>query len=365
VIDPRGTIGEGDIDTRRRQEIYRAELNTKSGIGKYIVLTANSLVKKNHSVDTYILSKPNRISTKFIFSGVRTVKKLGLTNVVFTCADPWESLFSLLLIKFFSRVKGQVHVQIHADITDSKWRELNSTNRMRYRLAFVTLKFASIVRVVSETQKSRLANEFSIPEERIVVAPLPVNLSVFTHGQKSRIPNKRLIGFVGRLHPDRGIKTFCNFVRILNNFDQKFEVRIIGSGPFESLFRQELLETIESNRIEFTGFLESGEYSSKLSELNVLASFAPSESFGRTIREALMCGVPVLATPSAAVDDLLKIVPREEIQVLIQFDDEKKIYSQYLKAIEIRNMESTRSLLARENKRNVESIVASWGIHVS
>jgi hypothetical protein len=78
-----------------------------------------------------------------------------------------------------------------------------------------------------------------------------------------------------------------------------------------------------------------------------------------------MCGVPVLATPSAAVDDLLKIVPREEIQVLIQFDDEKKIYSQYLKAIEIRNMESTRSLLARENKRNVESIVASWGIHVS
>ncbi|ASY18024.1 glycosyltransferase [Candidatus Planktophila versatilis] len=365
VIDPRGTIGEGDRDTRRRQEFYRDELKRKSGNRKYIIITAGNLVKKNQGKDTYVLSKPNRISIRFISRGVRTVRKLGLTNAVFTCADPWEGLFSVLMIKFFSRVNGQVHVQIHADITDFKWRKLNIANRTRYRLSFVTLKFAQIVRVVSETQKTRLAKDFNISDERIVVSPLPVNLSVFEHEHKLRISNTRLIGFVGRLHPDRGIKTFCNFVRILNNYDQKFKVRIIGSGPFESVFHQDLLQTIETNRIEFTGFLESGEYSSRLSELSVLASFAPSESYGRTIREALICGVPVLATPSAAVEDLLKIVPKDELQVLSQFVDEKKVYSQYLKAIEIGNMASTGSLLTRENEQNIESIVESWGKYVS
>jgi glycosyltransferase involved in cell wall biosynthesis len=229
----------------------------------------------------------------------------------------------------------------------------------------MAFKFAHIIRVVSQTQKTKLSEKFHIPEERIIVTPLPVNPSVFNLRQRKKIDGKEIIGFVGRIHPDRGTKTFCDFVRLLNNFNQEFLIRIIGSGPFESEFRQELLNAVESHRIEFTGFLESDGYSRKLSELNVLASFAPSESYGRTIREALICGVPVLATRSAAIEDLLSSVRGDEIQVISQFNDDEKVYSQYLKALQIGDMAKTRSVLAEENTRNVESIVESWGIYVS
>ena len=84
VIDPRGLIGTGDLDTRKRQEFYRDKLKEKPSAPRYIILSAGDLDRTPSIENTYILSKPSRLSLRFIVKGIQTIKSLKLSEVVIT-----------------------------------------------------------------------------------------------------------------------------------------------------------------------------------------------------------------------------------------------------------------------------------------
>jgi glycosyltransferase involved in cell wall biosynthesis len=102
----------------------------------------------------------------------------------------------------------------------------------------------------------------------------------------------------------------------LNSSSKDFKVVVIGDGPSKDKFLLKLESIIPKSRIIFLGQLPENELSKVWKKIGVLASMAPVESYGRVMRESLIAGVPVWATASAGVKDLMANCKKGEVLLL-------------------------------------------------
>jgi glycosyltransferase involved in cell wall biosynthesis len=229
-------------------------------------------------------------------------------------SDPWESFWSAYFLNRFFSKKIPIQIQVHGDIADPKWRRINFRNRFRYSLAKLSLSKASSVRAVTKYQAENLVKAFGIKKERIVVVPVPITVASKSVSLKSDRP--KTIGLIGRIHQDRGIWEFINLVRILNSSSKDFKVVVVGDGPSKDKFLHKLESIIPKNRIIYLGQLPENELRKAWKRIGVLVSMAPVESYGRVMRESLIAGVPVWATASSGVKDLMDNCKKGEVKLL-------------------------------------------------
>jgi glycosyltransferase involved in cell wall biosynthesis len=241
--------------------------------------------------------------------------KLNNLNVkLLVAGDPWESFWSAYFLNKFLNKKIPIQIQVHGDIADPRWRRINYRNRIRFSLAKLSLPKASSVRAVTKYQAENLVKAFGIKSEKIVVIPVPINVLSKTVALKSDRP--KTIGLIGRIHQDRGIWDFINLIRILNSSSKDFKVVVIGDGPSKDKFLLKLSSVIYKNRIIYLGQLPESELRKAWKKIGVLVSMAPVESYGRVMRESLMAGVPVWATASAGIKDLMGNCKKGEVKLL-------------------------------------------------
>jgi glycosyltransferase involved in cell wall biosynthesis len=105
-------------------------------------------------------------------------------------------------------------------------------------------------------------------------------------------------------------------IRILNSSSKDFKVVVLGQGPSKDKFLLKLSSVISKNRIIYLGQLPENELRKAWKRIGVLVSMAPVESYGRVIRESLIAGVPVWATASAGVKDLMDNCKKGEVELL-------------------------------------------------
>jgi glycosyltransferase involved in cell wall biosynthesis len=102
----------------------------------------------------------------------------------------------------------------------------------------------------------------------------------------------------------------------LNSSSKDFKVVVIGDGPSKDKFLLKLESVIPKNRIIYLGQLPENELRKAWKRIGVLVSMAPVESYGLVIRESLIAGVPVWATASAGVKDLMHNCKKGEVKLL-------------------------------------------------
>ena len=216
-------------------------------------------------------------------------------RIAFVCGDPWKPVLQLFFLRVIGLRKYPFQVQVHFDIFDSKWRYANLRNFLKYILALPGLYLASNLRFVSEHQARPLKTRHFLNGKKLFVTSVPLNLH-FTEIIPNETPRQRCIGFLGRLSEDRGVK----YLEFVAGAIQKSDIRMIiaGSGPESDRLNAALSRILESNRIDFPGYLEGRDLNKFWSSIGVLVSTAESESYGRTIRESLCYGVPVIALNS-------------------------------------------------------------------
>ena len=134
-------------------------------------------------------------------------------------------------------------------------------------------------------------------------APEPVNQ--FTEGRPFRI------GFSGRFVEEKGLLVL---LRAAQGLKKPWELRLLGDGPFrESLARQAASLGL-SQRIRFLGAVPSDQVAAHLKNFDVLVN--PSltwhrggtrwkEQFGRSLVEAMACGVPVVGSDSGEIPHVI------------------------------------------------------------
>ncbi|MBY0472084.1 glycosyltransferase family 4 protein [bacterium] len=131
--------------------------------------------------------------------------------------------------------------------------------------------------------------EGGLPSEKIQVKPHFVpKAEVSASHRKGGI-------FVGRLSKEKGISVLSDALKI-----QEAPLRVVGSGPDESLLRN-------IPGVELLGFLSRKEIYSQLASAAWLV--APSisyETFGLSIVEAFACGTPAIVSRIGALKSLIE-----------------------------------------------------------
>ena len=102
----------------------------------------------------------------------------------------------------------------------------------------------------------------------------------------------------------------------LNLNSKDFKVVVIGDGPSKDKFLLKLGSVISKNRLVYLGQLPESELRKVWKRIGLLVSMAPVESYGRVMRESLLAGVPVWATTSSGVKDLMDNCTKGEVKLL-------------------------------------------------
>ncbi|HET9642112.1 MAG TPA: glycosyltransferase [Burkholderiaceae bacterium] len=117
-------------------------------------------------------------------------------------------------------------------------------------------------------------------------------------------PQTPLVGFIGRLSPEKGPETFLRSMMMLHQSLPEAHAVIAGDGPM----RVQVGQFIERYRMEDYAHL-AGVYEDipgLLGELDLVVSASHSEGLPLALMEAMAAGVPVVATRVGGIPDLVQ-----------------------------------------------------------
>jgi glycosyltransferase involved in cell wall biosynthesis len=363
ILDPRGNIAFGGKDVIARHEIYAKELRRQGKTSNLELKVFSAAVSekstskgKNERVIT--ISTPTFNSYTFARKVHKFIKLNNLDVKLLVAGDPWESYWSAYFLNRFLNKKISIQIQVHGDIADPRWRRINLRNRIRYPLAKLALPKASSVRAVTKYQAENLVKAFGIKRERIVVVPVPITVANKSVALKSQRP--KTIGLIGRIHQDRGIWEFIRLIRILNSSSKDFKVVVIGDGSSKDKFLLKLESVITKSRIIYLGQLTESELSKAWKKIGVLVSMAPVESYGRVMRESLIAGVPVWATASAGVKDLMDNCKKGEVKLLDLSKSDASLDKDFKALLKTKVSSDFSKRFIKENNTYAAKLTNSW-----
>lgn len=138
----------------------------------------------------------------------------------------------------------------------------------------------------------------------VVVIPNSIEVVDF---QPLLFPRQSLvrIGYLGRIHPRKRVERLLYAMAALGTNASCCELVVIGSGDkeYEAFLRSEA-EKLHLSNVRFTGFLSGQAKEEALQSLSYL--FVPSdfENFGNIVTEALVRGIPVMASKGTPWEEL-------------------------------------------------------------
>lgn len=140
------------------------------------------------------------------------------------------------------------------------------------------------------------------------IAVIPNGIEVSNYPLPRTTPNsKRRFGFTGRLNPIKNVDLLLAAWNALGDRTNNAELVIIGDG--DSTYVESLKNYVSQNNLSnvvFTGFLSGNALHDTVRSLDYLVLPSKSENFGMVVAEALISGVPVIAskgTPWHVLED--------------------------------------------------------------
>jgi glycosyltransferase involved in cell wall biosynthesis len=323
LFDPRGSFStlDKELISRHKEYLQASREFPASPISRLVILTGK--VERSgilyHEDNLIIVGCKRKIWLEIFmnFSKSNVLNGIDFEPQIITCSDPWASYFYARLSSIF-RVRNASHVripfqlQIHADFLTQKWRRSGVIPLVKSIFARYAINRADQIRCVSNSIAMDIATRFKISATRIISVPVPINVAAVKNDSEKNLPLS--IGFVGRLHAERGLDVFSKAVSSLFKIEPRLKVIVIGDGPERESLRRKLLETIPSSQLEMLGHLNTLE--DAWGKIGILLSTAPTESYGRSTREALMHGIPVWGVKSRGIDELIAEAGNEVVREL-------------------------------------------------
>lgn len=142
--------------------------------------------------------------------------------------------------------------------------------------------------------------------KRVKVIPLGINLERFKKNgetekkveklrEELELENEKVMLFIGRLVPYKGLKYFIRALSKINT-SVDYRVLIIGSGPLEGMLKKMVQGFGLGDRVSFLGRVDEVVPYYYLSDFFVLPSTYRAEAFGIVQMESMACGKPIVST---------------------------------------------------------------------
>jgi len=187
-------------------------------------------------------------------------------------------------------------------------------SRVARGLARKVLRQAGAVTAVSAFLAHRTAEVLSIDPSQFLVQPMPLDV-----GRYSRLSQGGGgIVTVGRLVAQKRIGALLEAVARLRSTGTELPLRIIGDGPERRSLEYYATRLGIANTTEFVGEVSPEAIPNEIGNADVFAFPATAEGFGLAAAEALMLGVPVVASRSGG--GVSEFVPPEGAGRLVSSD---------------------------------------------
>jgi glycosyltransferase involved in cell wall biosynthesis len=137
------------------------------------------------------------------------------------------------------------------------------------------------------------------------VIPSGVEPHLFAVAGARPLPELRgpRIVFVGRLTRAKGVETLLEaFARVRTN---GAHLVYVGDGPDRARLERAIVERDLADRVRITGFVRHDEVPSHLAHADVLALPSAYEELGSILLEAMEAGVPLVASRTGGIPDLV------------------------------------------------------------
>jgi glycosyltransferase involved in cell wall biosynthesis len=156
-----------------------------------------------------------------------------------------------------------------------------------------------------------------------------------------------VVGYVGRLLEIKGITTLLEAVA---GMDERVSVLIVGDGPDRDTFESTARDLGIADRTVFAGYVEPEEidrYYSLMDTLVLPSHEEFKERFGRVLIEAMACDVPVVASETGGIPEVV-----DDAGLLFEDRNVERLRGHLQTVL---YDESTRSELIRRGERRVEA----------
>jgi D-inositol-3-phosphate glycosyltransferase len=330
------------------------------GMSVYIRELARELGKQGHIVDIFTrVHDPNDPRIEALAEGVRLIHLRAGKEARIQKMDVYFSLPEFTFnLENFRRDHG-----LHYDIVFSHyWLSalVGKYFRDKWRIPYVTMYHTlgavknnirigereSELRLVSErdtvrdcqriivaTEKEKwdLIRHYDAPPEKVGVVPCGVNMELFhpvdkeDARQKLGLTDAKILLFVGRIDPLKGIEQLIKAVPRLKNNDN-LRLIIVGGDENSRAALEELRKLAAAlnirESVHFQGMVRQEQLPYYYSAADVCVVPSYYESFGLVALEALACGTPVVA---ADVGDLRDIIRQGETGYVVKDNSPEKL----------------------------------------
>lgn len=128
--------------------------------------------------------------------------------------------------------------------------------------------------------------------KRSFVMTRGVDTIQFDPAKRTRTDEAFVIGFVGRLQPEKNVRTLAEVEKILlAEGENNFRFSIVGSGGEQTWLAENM------QNLELPGVLRGEALAEAYANMDVFAFTSTTDTFGNVVQEALASGVPAVVTP--------------------------------------------------------------------
>lgn len=132
------------------------------------------------------------------------------------------------------------------------------------------------------------------------VAIIPNGIDLPEYRQKTDRSHRRILLYLGRLHPIKGIDFLLRAWKILQNVYPEWDLRIVGPDDTQNAISlKAMAQQLNLQRVEFSGALYGADKFDAYRKADLYVLPTHSENFGMTVAEALACATPVIVSRGA------------------------------------------------------------------
>ena len=283
---------------------------------------AKQLSKLKHEVHVITMSDPNspdeNTQDDFFLHRIKTIEIPLLRNIVFSI----RSLYLMKTIK--PHLVHSQTISIHnaglpaflakkiLKIPYIAWGRGSDIYLYRHEKQFkrIILKNSNAAIALTDDMKEAMQNIWNMP---ICVIPNGIDLEKFNTLRKSKMHSTKIaesddkvILFVGRLHPIKGLAYLIKAMKIIHQRYPKSRLLIVGDGDERDNLNMIVKNSNLNECVTFIGKVPNKSIPEYMALADILVLPSLSEGFPVVILEAMACGLPIVATKIRGNQEIIK-----------------------------------------------------------
>lgn len=292
-----------------------------SGVGHYIRMLTNSLARyspPNTEVSAFYFNFLSKHQDPILDSSIKHEKHTLMPQRLFAKLQsyglplPYDLLSSPVDVAIFPNFdrwttsKATITTVVIHDLGYRYFPETieqRNLAHLRRRVAHAA-RTADLIITVSESAKSEIIAEYSVPASKIIVTPIPADPIYSQPGTvdvaaKYNLPTKRYIFSIGNLEPRKDLPTMITAFRALpKKIRKQYSLVLAGGKGWKTEATERAITEAQAagEHVVRPGYIPQEDVPAFYQQADLFCMSAIYEGFGMPIIEALTSGTPVVAS---------------------------------------------------------------------